>query len=398
MLCVAASASAQTFRPPDPLSRPWATAQVKLGPIYVAPTFEVRDVGVDRNVFRDETNPKSDLTGKLGLKSLAGVHFGEAFVLQIVQSNDYVYYRRYRSERSIDSGLNFTLEFRSAYVRPWIRWDRVKSSERVGVEIDKRAERKVPRLDAGIDFTAAFRLGVSFAARRSTLSYKDTEVTADGVNLSEALDNTSDSYQGFLRYQLSELSDFVVGTDYVRDRFAKSPRRDNDSFYYYTGIRIKQGAEFVGSATVGFRQQTHVDPQVPNFNGLTADIELSVVPSELFKVDLNGGRDLGYSYQTEYPFFVTQSAGFTITNRFSEHLDLVLNGKGTWLKYNDTVAGLKDPRTDRTAVLGIGTGYFVGGGTGTRLGILFERSERTSPIAGRSYRANKFSTNYRFSF
>ena len=134
VLSLAAPVSAQSFAPPDPRSRPWSTAQVKLGPLYVAPTFEVRDVGVDRNVFNDEANPKSDLTGKLGLRSLAGIHFGEAFVLQIVQGNDYVYYRRYRSERSVDSALNFTLEFRSAFLRPWIRWDRTKSSERIGVD------------------------------------------------------------------------------------------------------------------------------------------------------------------------------------------------------------------------------------------------------------------------
>ena len=82
-LFAAVPAAGQTFRPPDPTSRPWATAGLTLGPIYFAPTFEVRDVGVDNNVFNDRSNPKSDLTGTLAVRSLFGLHFGESFVLRV---------------------------------------------------------------------------------------------------------------------------------------------------------------------------------------------------------------------------------------------------------------------------------------------------------------------------
>ena len=397
-LWLSVPASAQSFRPPDPLARPWATAQMNMGPIYFAPTFELSGVGIDNNVFNDESNPRSDLTGTLGMRSLIGLHLGDVLVFQVTQANSYIYFRRYRSERSIDSGLNFVLEYRSRLFRPWVRFDKVKTSQRVGVEIDERAERKAPNFDFGADFNGAFRLGVSVAARRAKVRYKDDEVTSDLTNLSETLDNQSDAYQGLVRYQLTDLSDFLIGADYLRDRFSKSPIRDNDNHYYYAGIRMKEGAMFVGSATVGFRQQLHKDPTVPDFKGVTADISLSVVPSEFLRVELSGGRDLGYSYQEKYPYFVQQSGGATLTNRFSEHMDVVLSGRGSWLHYDDTIAGLKDPYTDRTMVFGIGTGYFVGGGNGKRLGILFERAQRTSPIAGRSYATNRLSTNYRFSF
>ena len=60
--------------------------------------------------------------------------------------------------------------------------------------------------------------------------------------------------------------------------------------------------------------------------------------------------------------------------------------------------GLQDPHTVRTLVLGVGMGYFVGSGHGTRLGILFERAQRVSPIDARNYVTNRISSNYRFSF
>jgi len=314
-----------------------------------------------------------------------------------VQDNRYIYFRRYRSERSIDSGLTFVLEYRTRVFRPWVRWDKQKTSQRIGVEIDARAERKTPNFDFGADFTSSFRLGVSTAARRSKLRYADTEVF-DSTNLSEVLDSQSDAYQGFLRYELTDLSDLIFGVDYTRDRFTKSPLRDNDSYYYYGGIRTKQGATFVGSATVGYRQQRHKDPSVPDFNGITANVDVSLVPNEFFRLDLNGGRDLGYSYQEKYPYFVQHTSGGTLTNRWAEHFDVVASARAVWLRYDETMAGLKDPHTDRTVVIGMGTGYYVGGGNGTRLGILFERAQRVSPISNRNYVTNRFSTNYRFSF
>lgn len=394
---MAVPASAQSFRPPDPLARPWGAAQIKLGPVYFSPTFEVRGVGIDNNVFNEESNPKSDLTGTLGMRSLAGLHFGESLVFQVSQANSYVYFRRYRSERSVDGGLNFLLEFRSRFLRPWIRWDKLKSSQRTGVEVDARAERKTPTFDFGADLNSFFRLGVSVAGRRSLVRYKDS-VTEDSVNLSETLNTSSDSYQGFIRYELTDYSEVLVGVDYLRDRFPNSPLRDNDNMYYYAGIRTKQGATYVGSATVGFRQQKHNDPTVPNFKGVTANIDVAVIPSEVFKLELSGLRDLGYSYQAEYPYFLEQGGGAVLTNRFAEHFDVQLSARATWLNYSDTITGGRAPRNEHTVVFGIGPGYFVGGGNGTRLGFTFERAQRVSPVSNRNYITNRFSTNYRFSF
>lgn len=397
LLVSAATARAQSFRPPDPLAKPWVGAKMNLGPIYFAPTFELRDIGIDNNVFNDEANPKNDLTGTLGMRSLIGIHFGETFVLSIAQGSSYIYFRRYRSERSIDSTLNATLELRTRVIRPWIRFDTVKTSLRSGVEVDARAERKLPNFDFGVDFSNLYRMGVSAAARRSKLRYKDTEVF-DSINLSEALDSQSDSVQGLLRYELTDLSDLLVGVDYVRDRFSKSPLRDNDSYYAYAGIRTKTGAMFTGSATVGYRQQKHNDPSIPSFKGVTANVDVSMIPNELFRVDLTGMRDLGYTYQLEYPYFIQNGGGISVTNRWSESFDIMATARATWLNYDKTMAGLSAPHTDRTLVFSIGPGYYIGGSGGMRLGVQYERAQRSSPISSRNYVTNRITTSYRLSF
>jgi hypothetical protein len=397
ILLIAAPVSAQSFRPPDPASRPWTTAKMNIGPIYFSPTFELSNIGVDNNVFNDEESPKSDITGTLGMKSRIGIHVGEGLVLQIAQNNQYHYYRRYRSERSIDSGLNFVLEIRNRFFRPWARWDKSKTSQRLGFEIDERAERRTPAFDFGADINAAFRLGVSVAARRGRLRFKDDE-TYRGQNLSQALDQQNDAYQGLVRYQVTELSEFLVGADYTRDRFSKTPERNNDSRFYYAGLRIKTGATFSGTATAGYREQVHELKQIPDFKGVTADVNLSIAPSEAFKLEVSVSRDMGYSYLLEYPFVVESGTSATLTNRFAERLDWVLSGRGRWLHYDETMERVRKPYTERTGVFGLGTGYYVGGAGSMRLGILYERWQRQSPVDGRSFHDNRLSSNYRFSF
>lgn len=389
-------AHAQTFRPPDVKVKPWTAAQLNLGPIYFAPTFELTGLGVDNNVLNSATDPQRDLTGTLTMRSLIGVHFGDV-VLQLTQSNSYIYFRRFQSERSIDNSLGALLEIRNELVRPWVRWQKQKTHQRMGVEIDSRAERKIPDLDYGLDLNTFFRLGVSAAGRHTSVAYAEEEVF-DGVNLGEVLNNSSDTYQGLVRYELNDLTDLLVGVDYVRDRFEKSPLRNNDSWYYYGGLRTKQGATFVGSVTAGFRKQLHTDPSVPDFSGLIANFDLSLVPTEFFRFDLQAGRDSTYSYQEEYPYIVDQGGTFTMTNRFADRFDWVATAQGQWLRYDKTIGGGSNARTDRTTVYGVGAGFYLGGGTGKRIGFLYEHAQRISPIDTRSYVTNRISTNYRLAF
>jgi hypothetical protein len=135
---------------------------------------------------------------------------------------------------------------------------------------------------------------------------------------------------------------------------------------------------------------------IPDFNGVTTDVQMTMQPSEAFKLDVTGNRDMGYSYLIEYPFLIDEGASATLTSRFSEHFDVVLNGRTKWLRYDETMTREHKPFDERTLVFGLGAGYFVGGVT--RLGLLYEHWQRQSPQDGRSFHDNRLSSNYRFSF
>ena len=113
---VAPPALAQGWNSPA-VAEPWKDAKMTIGPGFVVPSFDLRNIGVDNNVFRDEQNPRSDLSATVAVSTLFGAHV-RAFVLSVTQENNYLWFRRYVSERSIDGGLKALAELRLAWVRP----------------------------------------------------------------------------------------------------------------------------------------------------------------------------------------------------------------------------------------------------------------------------------------
>ena len=59
MLATAAALRAQT----DDFK---TTARMRLGPLYLNPVLQIRELGVDTNVFNTFDDPKSDFTATLG--------------------------------------------------------------------------------------------------------------------------------------------------------------------------------------------------------------------------------------------------------------------------------------------------------------------------------------------
>ena len=74
LLLVASPVAAQEWRPPDPKADPWRDARLRIGPIFLNPTFQIKDLGVDDNVFNDTPGgERQDLTGTLSMTSLVGL-------------------------------------------------------------------------------------------------------------------------------------------------------------------------------------------------------------------------------------------------------------------------------------------------------------------------------------
>ena len=90
-------AAAQTTQSTDP-----DASTVRIGPIGITPAILFRDIGRDENVFNEKDNPKSDFTFTL-TPSATILFKPRGMRVAYTTSTDYVYYRKYKSERSTNN-------------------------------------------------------------------------------------------------------------------------------------------------------------------------------------------------------------------------------------------------------------------------------------------------------
>lgn len=398
LLSVPATGLAQTLPPPPtgPVSDPADSAKVKIGPFFLQPNFGFRNVGLDNNVYNNPADPVRDWTGTVSMGMLAGLRYGPAR-LTYKTGTDYVYFVNEKTERSIDGASRLQLELRTARIRPWIAKDAQKTHDRAGLEIDTRAGRELPSYEAGVETRFGFRLGTRLMARRRKVDYEDQEEFR-GRSLKDALNATYDDATLQLLYEISPLSNFRFTGELSRVRFETAKVRDSDDRAIFAGIEGKKDAFLEGFVDIGWRERTARDPIAPSYKGLVARASASFVLWEQVLAAFGADRDLLWSYEELYTFYVQQGVSTVITWRPHDRFDIVGTGRRYQLVYDRGIDERAVLRTDTIFNYGGGVGFFIRGYPGTRLGVAVERSARASVLADRRYDTTRFLTNVGFSF
>ena len=77
-------------------------ARIHVGPFYLTPTLQFKELGVDSNVFNAAGEQKSDFTATFGPKVNLWIPMARRGLLTTSVATDIVWYAQYASERSID--------------------------------------------------------------------------------------------------------------------------------------------------------------------------------------------------------------------------------------------------------------------------------------------------------
>jgi hypothetical protein len=399
MAALAQPAYGQVWAPPDP-AEPWTNAKMKMGPIFVAPSFDLRNVGIDNNVFRDETNPKQDLTATISVNTKFGAHF-KALSLIFNQDNRYLWFRRYTSERSIDGGLGGILELRTRPFRPWLSWSKAKTHERQGYEIDARAGRETPSLETGADVRFGPRTGMTMSIRQQETRYDEGEFF-DEVDLKEALDNrvTFGHINGSWAY--TQFTNVVGGFEWTRQKFLLNPLRSNDQLSYFAGFEARGDTPVVGKLQIGFKEQRLDDPQLKDLKEVIVHGNLTTIAADRFQLVVTGDRDISFSYDDDFPFYIENGASLTVTTRVSTRLDLITGARAELLVYSENYkegVHLLSSRKDLYTAASLGFLYKMGGTeSGSAFGLTLEQAQRASPIDGKDFNNRRVLTNIKLSF
>jgi hypothetical protein len=96
-------------------------------------------------------------------------------------------------------------------------------------------------------------------------------------------------------------------------------------------------------------------------------------------------RDLDYSWEPSYPYFVLTGATLTLTPQLTPRWDVMGRVSAQHLAYRTAIGvpELLRDRVDRFEMVGAGLGYRIGGDM--RVGFNLDRERRTSPVRQRAY-------------
>ena len=376
---------------PAPINEVRQNSRLHAGPLYAKPTLQLRELGIDNNVYNTYGDQQlSDFTATFMPKLDLSVPVAKRALLQATTAADLVWYAKYAGERSIDPQL--VLRGQIFLRRVTVSGERgyVNTRQRPNQEIDVRARHVDETLTAAVEVAVTPEMTVKAAGHRLSTRYDDA-AEYDNTRLQRTLNRETDGLEIKTRYRLTSLTSLAVRYDNLRDRFPMSPGRNSDSFKVMPGVEFKPRALISGNAYVGYRAFTSVDPTVlPNFKGLVAQLGLSytLLGATTFGVSYN--RDLTYSYDELQPFFIDDSVGASVRRALGRRFDALVSADRHAYEYKDllrsrTTTVPDAPRIDPTRIdttwnYAANIGYKVGREGRVAVGVSYWHRDSTTRV------------------
>ncbi len=369
-------------------------ARFQAGPFFLQPWVALTNAGLDTNVFDDYEDAKEDYTMTLTSGFEGGVRVGVAR-LGVRVVSDYVWYRTYKSEQGVDTSARLQFELRSFWVRPWVATDWLRTRSRVGVEVDARAQRSLPAYEAGVDLRLASRTWVVLSYRTQRTEFDAGELFS-GIPLDEALNHRAEVASAGVRVELTPLTSLSLALQATRARFERATFRDAGSVAFLPAFEFSPDALVSGRAAVGYRRFVPETPGVPAFSGVVANLGLRYAPLSGTSVGVSAARDVAFSFEFDYPYYVQTEAAVSLAQRIVGSFEVSGQARRVWLGYRPLAGSAAAARTDVVSSYGAGAGYRFG--EATRLGLDVERVERRSVRVERAYRGLRVFGSLRYGF
>jgi putative beta-barrel porin BBP2 len=378
---------------PDP-----TTVRIRMGPLWIAPTLAMTNIGVDSNVFNepDELNPKSDFTFTLTPAADLWLHAGPTWVKgRIVEEVNW--YQTYEGQRNANTG--YTIGWHVPLARIGFKLDsgRRIAHDRPGYEIDTRVKRTESQYDALVEARSMSKTFVGVTAQRLSVDY-DESAFYRATSLRIELNRVTTGFGLSLRHQLTPLTSISVTAGRTQDRFEFSSLRDSTSTNVTGHVAFDRFALIRGTASVGYTDFQPDSPGLEGFTGVTAAANLSYTLREATRFTFDLGRDVQYSYDVNQPYYLQTRVGGSVEQQIFGPLDVVVRGFTANLAYRsrDRADLTLTDRVDDVTSYGAGIGYHLG--RDTRLGFNVDQISRTSDVLFRRYSNLTFGGSVTYGF
>jgi hypothetical protein len=347
------------------------------GPLSWTPTFELRDAGVDSNVFNTPTDPKEDVaaTARSQVDSVLKLGVLRATTLG---SLEYNYFEQYTSQRGLNRRVATHLEIPVTRFSPNMTASWARMKERSGNEIDIRTPRTDLAYAGGLQARLTSKFSVIATAGRQTSTY-DAGFTFHDVEIARQLNRESTMATVTARVALTPLTSLSVDATAAHDSFPFRPAAATDNGRIDARLEFAPDAVIRGAASVGYHSMQPYYRQTTRstaaaFSGITSSIDLGYTLLGATRFIAHFSRDANYSLYMNQPYYLSTSGGLQILQKLFGPIDLDVRGSVETLDY---------PQTETESAY-LDTAETLAGGLSIRvsrqavLALLYDNSERRS--------------------
>ena len=346
----ASAQSTQSAPQTEPVGRP-----LTLGSLQVYPSITLRDIGVDSNIYNGSVVIREDFTYTVAPRVLLELPLGDSRLVG-TGGLGFVFFNQYKDQQSLNSAASGLFEVRTGRVRPSISAGVARARQRSG-DVDVRALSVSVNGRAGVDVTVSGITSFTTWVVRDKTEFASGEVFR-GESLGDQLDRGTTRFAAGTRLDLTPLTSVVAAAELEQARFTVARERDADSLKVAPVVRFAEGAIINGEASLGFRDFRPRSRVLPAFRGLIASAALRYTLMNVTRFEVNGTRDLTYSYDEDYPYYLESGGQLTVSQRVVGPVDAIaLAGRRT-LHY-EAIDRLAEERLETIRTWGGGVGVRV---------------------------------------
>jgi hypothetical protein len=256
----------------------------QLGRLQLTPRLQLKNAGVDTNVFQTLQQPVRDEVVVLSPRLEGALPVGRRLRLTGMGLLETSYYRRQDEERSTDFYGEGRAELDLGPFTLFGGGGGGQFTQRFSIDIDERLKRQEEQGYAGVTWRLTRRLSATAQGRREILTFAPGRFRLGG-DVKEAMDRDTLAGTGQLRFALTSRTTLLASADAIEDRFFSQPRggpRRRESYRFLGGVELTPRALVSGKLLAGVREfpGTLLAQGSPSYRGpvVSADITLPLRP------------------------------------------------------------------------------------------------------------------------
>jgi hypothetical protein len=370
LVCGAGPAAAQAVEATRP------DAPLQIGPLQLFPTFTLRDIGIDSNIYNSQVQ-REDFTYTVSPALRSVLPIGESR-LTTRATLDFRYFRTHKDQQSTSGSFNTTLDIGSGRVRPFGTAGVVRSHERGGFDFDRRAFSMASQIKAGASVALTPVTSITGWVVRETTHFDRRELF-DGASLSEQLDRVTRGTATGLRFDLTPFTSITSAIEVEKIRFANAPLRDANSFRFAPIVQFTKGAIIEGQASAGFRDFRPIDPRLAPYRGFVASVTMAFTVMNVTHVEVQASHDVQFSYDDSQPLYLGAGGRVVVSQRVAGPFEAIVIAGRQRLRYQTSDGLSFDGRREHVTSAGGGIG--VRANEHLRVTLTVDREQRLSTSA-----------------